>query len=294
MANTEVFLNSTTDSKLKIFFELIKFEHTVFALPFAYTGMIAAARGWPEWGNFFWITLAMVTARTAGMTLNRLVDLEIDRKNPRTSKRALVTGDFKPIWAWGVVGVSLVFFFLSAARLNPLCLALSPAALFFLIVYHYVKRFSFFCHFTLGMVLAIAPVGGWLGVTGVFDVRILLLAAAVWSWVAGFDILYALQDVEFDRESGLHSIPVRFGRQKALEISRICHAATGVLLALFGWACGFGWIYFTGVAIAAALLWVEHRLIREGDLSKIDLVFFTINGWVGVLLLAFTWIENYR
>lgn len=281
-------------SKLKTFFELIKFEHTIFALPFAYVGMISAGRGWPGFGVFFWTTLAMVTARTAGMTLNRIVDVEIDRKNPRTSRRSLVTGEFKKNWAWTAVGVSLVFFFLSAARLNSLCLALSPIALFFLVAYHYVKRFSFLCHFTLGFVLAIAPVGGWLAVTGVFDWRVLPLAAAVLAWVAGFDILYALQDVEFDREQGLHSIPVRFGRQKALEIARICHIVTGVFLTLFGVACVFGWIYFAGVAIAAGLLWFEHRMIREGDLSKIDLVFFTINGWIGVLLLVFTFMENFR
>ena len=283
-----------TPPKIKTFIELIKFEHTIFALPFAYIGMISAARGWSGWGIFFWVTLAMATARTAGMTLNRIIDVEIDRKNPRTARRALVTGDFKVLWAWGAVGVALILFFLSAARLNRLCLALSPIALFFLVFYHYVKRFSFLCHFTLGMVLAIAPAGGWLAVTGAFDWRLLVLAPAVLVWVAGFDILYALQDVEFDRENGLHSIPVQFGRQKALEIARFCHLATAVFLALFGLACGYGWIYFAGVAIAAGLLWMEHRLIREGDLSKIDLVFFTINGWVGVLLLVFTFMENYR
>lgn len=280
--------------KIQTFIELIKFEHTVFALPFAYIGMLAAARGWPGFGKFFWITLAMATARTAGMTLNRIVDAGIDSRNPRTSKRALVTGEFKFLWAWGVVGVSLIFFFLSAARLNPLCLALSPIALFFLIAYHYVKRFSWLCHFTLGLVLAIAPAGGWLAVTGAMDWRILLLSPAVLAWVAGFDILYALQDVDFDREAGLRSVPVRFGRHKALEISRACHAITAIFLLLFGAACGFGWIYFAGALLVAVLLAVEHHLIREGDLSRIDLIFFTINGWVGIMLLVFTFMETYR
>lgn len=281
-------------NKFKTFVELIKFEHTIFALPFAYIGMIASAKGWPGFTVFFWITLAMVTARTAGMTLNRIIDLNIDRRNPRTNKRALVTGEFKVLWAWGVVGVSLIFFFLSAARLNPLCLALSPVALVFLTGYHYVKRFSWLCHFTLGFVLAIAPVGGWMAVTGAFDWRAIILAASVLAWVAGFDILYALQDVEFDREARLHSVPVKFGRQKALEISRYCHLATAVFLFLFGLACGFGWLYFIGAGLVAALLAFEHHMIREGDLSKIDLVFFTINGWIGILLLVFTFMETYR
>ena len=289
-------------SKIKTFFELIKFEHTVFALPFAYLGMMMAHNTHVV-GNgrdrslqyvFVWVTLAMVGARTAAMTLNRIIDLKIDRINPRTENRPICTGQFSVLAAWSAVAVSLALFFISAALLNPLCFKLSFAALGLLAGYHYVKRFSFLCHFALGLVLAAGPMGGWLAVTGRFSWRPVPLALAVLFWVAGFDILYSLQDMDFDKAHGLHSIPVRYGQNRALRISEYCHWATAGFLILFGVVNGLGIIYWAGVALCAAVLKLEHGLISEDDLSRINTAFFTLNGWVGVLLLAFTFLETFR
>lgn len=280
--------------KLKTFLELIKFEHTLFALPFAYLGMLLAKRGWPGARIFFWVTLAMVSARTAGMTLNRLMDREIDRRNPRTQRRPLVTGEFSLQAAWSVAFVSLAIFFLSAYFLNPACFKLSPIAVILLSGYHTIKRFSWMCHFALGLVLGIAPIGGWLGVTGTFSWVLLLLSLAVLFWVAGFDILYSLQDVEFDKTHGLHSVPVRFGQETALKGSAHCHVATAVFLTLFGLFLHLGILYWVGVAVSGALLKLEHKLIEDGNLSRINTAFFVINGWIGVLLLIFTFLEVFR
>lgn len=270
------------------------FQHTVFALPFAYMGMMLAERRLPHTSVFIWTTLAMVGARTAGMTLNRIIDLEIDRHNPRTQSRPSVTGEFRISWSWGVVAAALALFFLSAWSLNSLCFKLSFVAIFFLVGYHYVKRFSFLCHFTLGLVLAMAPVGGWLAATGIISWKPFLLGAAVLFWTAGFDILYSLQDVEFDRANGLHSVPVNFGKDQALLISRACHIATLVFLAIFGIAMGLGVVYWAGIAVCGALLWVEHGLIKDGDLTNINAAFFMVNGWVGILLFIFTFMEIFR
>jgi len=280
--------------RFKIYLQLIKFEHTVFALPFAYLGMLLAAGGWPPFGIFFWITVAMVTARTAGMALNRIIDVHIDAKNPRTQDRPTVTGEVALKSAWILTLVSLAIFFLSAWMLNALCLKLSWIAVILLSTYHYVKRFSFLCHFALGMVLAIAPLGGWLAVTGVFSWVPLLLSTAVLFWVAGFDIIYSLQDVDFDRTHGLHSIPAAFGQTVALKVSFACHIATTAFLVAFGISAGLGVIYWVGVLVTALLLSVEHILVREGDLSRVRTAFFTINGWIGILLFVFTFLETFH
>lgn len=280
--------------KLKAFFEMIKVEHTVFALPFAYMGMVLAQKRWPGFIVFFWVTLAMASARTAGMTLNRIIDRQIDTKNPRTKNRVLVTGEFRVSWAIGAVCIGIGLLLLSSWQLNALCLKLSPVAFALLTGYHYAKRFTFLCHFILGAVLAVAPVGGWLAVTGVMAPAPFVLALAVLFWVAGFDILYSLQDMDFDRVSGLHSVPVKYGESKALLISKICHLVTVLWLILFGFAASLGPIYFTGVAVAAILLGVEHWLISEGGLSKINAAFFTVNGWIGILLFIFTLMEIYK
>ncbi len=282
------------NGKIKTFFEMIKFEHTVFALPFAYLGLWMAKKSWPSWRVFLGVTFAMVAARTAGMTLNRLADREIDAKNPRTKKRALVTGDFSVSGAWVIVGVSVVIFFLAAALLNLLCLRLSPVALILLSGYHYVKRFSFLCHFALGAVLGIAPVGGWLAATGHFSWAPLPLALAVMAWVAGFDILYSLQDVDFDKSMELHSVPVRFGVTQSLKISFFCHVAAVLFLALFGFTAGLGILYAFGVLVTALLLKIEHHLVSDGDLSRLNTAFFTINGWIGILLFVFAVMDVYR
>lgn len=281
-------------SKIRTFFDLIKFEHTIFALPFAYLGMFVATKSWPGLEKFLLITLAMASARTAGMTLNRIIDLEIDRKNPRTQNRPSVTGKISLKAAWIAAGVSLILFFLSAWILNPLCFRLSWIALLLLVSYHYVKRFSFLCHFALGLVLAVAPMGGWIGVTGIFAWPSLALAGAVLFWVAGFDILYSLQDMDFDRLHKLHSVPVQFGEKRALEISRFCHAATFLLFTLFGLLMSLGVIYWVGLCLVGVLLYIEHYLLREGDLSHLNTAFFTINGWVGVLVFVFTFLEIFR
>jgi len=280
--------------KIKAFFELIKFEHTVFALPFAYLGMLLAKKGWPGIRVFFWTTLAMVSARTAGMILNRIIDREIDKHNPRTRTRALVTGASSLEAAWTLAFVSLAIFFLSAYCLNPACFRLSPIAVLFLSGYHFVKRFSWVCHFTLGLVLGMAPIGGWLAVTGTFSWLPVLLSLAVLVWVSGFDILYSLQDVEFDKTHGLHSVPVSFGRDRALKISEACHLATLAFLTLFGLFLHLGILYWVGIAISAILLKVEHTLVGDGDLSRINTAFFTINGWIGVLLFIFAFLEVFR
>ena len=281
-------------SKVKTFFELIKFEHTLFALPFAYLGMVMAQKRWPSWSVFFLVTVAMASARTAGMTLNRLIDRGIDARNPRTKNRAILTGQFQASWAWILVGISVLILVLSAWALNPLCLKLSPVALIFLTGYHYAKRMTWGCHWILGSVLAIAPVGGWLAVTGVVSLQAAPLALAVLFWVAGFDILYSLQDMDFDKASGLHSAPVRFGLTRALTISYGCHVATLIFLILFGLLTGVGAVYGAGVLITALLLRFEHVLVADGDLTKLNTAFFTINGWVGILLFIFILLEVYR
>lgn len=283
-----------TTGKIKTFLELIKFEHTLFALPFAYLGMLLAEKRWPSWRVLIFVTLAMASARTAGMVLNRLADRAIDAKNPRTKNRALVTGEFSVTAAWAAVAVSIVIFFGSAAMLNPLCLKLSPIALFLLSAYHYVKRWSWLCHFALGGVLGIAPVGGWLAVTGHFSWLPLPLSLAVTGWVAGFDILYSLQDVGFDKSMGLHSVPAAFGVPRALAFSGWCHVATVAFLSLFAFAAGLGVLFAVGVAVTAVLLKLEHHLIGDGDLSRINTVFFTINGWVGILLFVFAALDIYK
>ena len=280
--------------KIKTYFELIKFEHTVFALPFAYLGMWVAAKGAPGWKVFLLVTLVMAGARSAGMTLNRLIDMHLDAKNPRTKNRSLVTGEFKTQWAWLAVGVGIAVLFLGSALLNPLCLKLAPLALFILTAYHYAKRFTFFCHWILGLVLGCAPMGGWIAVTGQFAWQPVLLALAVTTWVGGFDILYSAQDMDFDRVSGLHSVPVRYGLAKALWAAAASHGLSIFFFACFGWTAGLGWVYAVGLCVTAVLLRIEHSLVTEDDLSKINTAFFTINGWIGVLLFVFTGIDLYR
>ncbi len=277
--------------KFRSFFELIKFEHTVFALPFAYLGMLLAKRSIPNFRVFFWITMAMVGARTAGMTLNRIIDRPMDSKNPRTKNRPSVTGEISSVVTWLAVVISFVLFFISTFNLNPLCFKASFVAIVFLSGYHYVKRFSFLCHFVLGIVLAMAPIGGWMAVTGHFSPEPVWLSLAVCFWVAGFDIIYSLQDMEFDRHYGLHSIPARFGALPALKSAAGCHAATVLFLLVFGWTAHLGIVYWAGIVVVGVLLGFEHSLVEKGNLTKIDAAFFTVNSWVGVLLLVFTFLE---
>jgi 4-hydroxybenzoate polyprenyltransferase len=275
--------------KAHVLLEAIKFEHTIFALPFAYLGMVLAARtahGWPGWGTLIWISVAMAAARTMAMALNRLIDATMDARNPRTANRALPRRLLRPgdMVALSVVsGVVLVF---AAAQLSPLCLKLVPVALIFLVGYSYTKRYTWLCHLFLGLTDGMAPIGGWLAVNPSLTVANLLppalLGLAVTAWVGGFDLIYACQDIAFDRAQGLHSVPARFGPQVALAVSEVAHGASVGLLAAVGGLLGLAWPYWLGVGIAAWLLIWEHRLVPPDDFAKLDIAFFNMNGYIAV------------
>jgi 4-hydroxybenzoate polyprenyltransferase len=276
--------------RLGIVLEMIKFEHTLFALPFALTGMLLAARGWPAGRTLFWIVVAMVGARSAAMGWNRFADRHLDAANPRTRSRALPAGRLTPGFVAGFVAVSLALLVVAAWQLNPLCLALSPLAILVLLGYSYTKRFTWLAHLALGLALAGAPVGAWIAVAGRIEPAALVLAGVVLTWVAGFDVLYALQDEAHDRIAGLFSIPARFGTRAALGASAALHSATlGLLAALPAvYAPGLGALYWVGVAGCAALLAYQHAIVRPGDLSRLDAAFFTANGVLALWLLAAT------
>ena len=268
--------------------EMIKFEHTIFALPFAFLGMMLAAEGWPSWRTVGWIVVAMVGARSAAMGFNRLADRHIDAENPRTADRELPAGRVSPAFVGGFVAVSAAVLVLAAWRLNPLALKLSPVALLVLLGYSYAKRFTSASHLLLGLALAGAPLGAWIAVRGDVAPAPLIVSGAVLLWVAGFDILYALQDLEFDRRRGLHSIPVLLGETGALVASAVLHIAMlALLVALpFLYPPGMGWAWWIGVAGCAALLGWQHWIVRPGDLSRLDAAFFQANGLLAVWLFA--------
>ncbi|MBI3333448.1 MAG: UbiA family prenyltransferase [Candidatus Omnitrophica bacterium] len=268
--------------------EALKLEHTVFALPFAYLGLWVAARGSPAFSSFGWVTLAMVAARTAGMAVNRRVDLPLDRLNPRTKDWPVPAGRVRGPLLAAVAAAATGLFLLAASRLNPLCLRLAPWALLLLAAYPYTKRFTWTCHFWLGAVLGSAPVGGWLAVTGRWDPKVLPLFIGVLFWVAGFDILYALLDLDFDRRQGVYSIPQTFGLKSALKVSRLCHLLAACGFAWFGASAVRGGWFWVGWALVAGLLVVEHRLVSPTRLDRINRTFFTINGWVSVSFFLFT------
>ena len=266
--------------------DAIKFEHTVFALPFAYIAMILAAGGWPGWWTATWVTVAMVGARTCAMAVNRVVDREIDARNPRTAGRHLPRGLLRPATLGVLAAAGAVVMFVAAAMLNPLCLALAPLALAFLIGYSYTKRFTWTSHWILGFTDGIAAAGGWIAVRGRLDPPALVLWFALTVWIAGFDLIYACQDVAFDRAHGLHSVPARFGIAAALRTARVNHVLTAAALALLGWMTGLGVLYWAGWVAAAALLAYEHSLVRADDLSRLNVAFFNVNGYVAVVVLA--------
>ena len=280
---------ATLAAKLRTTLEMIKFEHSVFALPFALTGALLAARhgpagaGWPTWPQVGWIVVAMVGARSAAMTMNRIADLEYDRRNPRTAGRPLVTGALSLRFAWVFTLVSAAVLVLAARELNRLAFALSPVALALLFAYSYTKRFTSYSHLVLGFCLGMGPGAAWIAIAGSLDWRMLVLCAAVTLWVAGFDVLYALQDIEFDRNAGLHSIPQRFGAAGALWISRGMHLGVILLLGWVAWSFGLAWPAWAGVAAVAALLFYEQSLVAPDDLSRLNAAFFTTNGFVSIL-----------
>jgi 4-hydroxybenzoate polyprenyltransferase len=272
---------------LRVTLEMIKWEHSIFALPFALSGAMLAAGGLPTTRQFAWIVVAMVAARSAAMAFNRLADASIDAANPRTSARALPAGQLTPGFVAAFVVVSSLIFIAAAAELNRLALWLSPVALAVLLLYSYTKRFTRWSHLVLGFALGIAPSAAWIAVRGSLDPRILLLTAAVTFWVGGFDVLYACQDFEFDRTSGLHSIPRYLGISRALWIARAFHLVMLLLLVALMVAFGLGKLAIAGVAVVAVLLAYEHSLVSAGDLRKLNAAFFTMNGVISVVFFVF-------
>lgn len=274
--------------KLRVFLEMIKIEHTLFALPFAYLGAFLAAGGLPPLAKLLWITLAMVGARTAAMSLNRLIDRHIDARNPRTAQRALPAGQLRVNEVYLYTFLSFLLLGYSAYKLNLLALILMPIAVFFLVLYPYTKRFTWACHLVLGISLGLAPAGAWIGVTGHWALAPVLLGFGVVSWVAGFDVVYACQDVEFDRKEGLHSIPAIFGVQRGLEISSFLHLLAPLFFIAVGVVLSMSWLYYVGVAIAVILLLRQHRIVTVDDLSKVGVAFFDLNGYLSVLMFVFS------
>ncbi|MGC1370924.1 MAG: UbiA-like polyprenyltransferase [Candidatus Sulfotelmatobacter sp.] len=273
--------------ELRVTLEMIKWEHSIFALPFALCGAILAASGVPSAHQLLWIVIAMVAARSAAMAFNRLADAAIDGANPRTRTRALPAGHLSPAFVGTFVVISCAIFVFAAAQLNRLTLWLSPVALAVLLLYSYTKRFTRWSHLALGFALGIAPAAAWIAVRGSLDPRILLLTAAVTFWVAGFDVLYACQDFEFDRRAGLYSIPCHFGIARALWVARAFHLAMLLLLFLMLPAFSLGKIALVGIFLVAVLLAYEHSLVKADDLSKLNAAFFTMNGMISIIFLLF-------
>jgi 4-hydroxybenzoate polyprenyltransferase len=274
--------------KVRTYLEMIRFPHTVFALPFALMGAVLAAGGIPPRDKLLWILVAMVGARSGAMGMNRFADRELDRLNPRTLDRALPEGRISPGEALAFVGGSFGLFLLAAWMLNPLCFALSPLAILIISGYSYTKRFTSLSHLILGLSLAFAPIGAWIAVTGRVALPAVVLGGAVVFWVAGFDILYALMDIEFDRRSGLFSIPARFGVDGGILIARLFHALTAACLGFLIPLLHLGPVYAVGLLLAMALLLYEHWLLHRHGLAKLDVAFFNVNGALSIGLFLFT------
>jgi 4-hydroxybenzoate polyprenyltransferase len=278
-------------SRIKTVLEMIKFEHSVFALPFALTGALLAARatrhGWPSLWQIAWIIVAMVAARSAAMTMNRIADLRYDRENPRTQQRALPTGALTLQFAWLFTIGAVAVFFVAAWQLNPFALKLAPLAIAILFFYSFTKRFTNWSHLFLGFALGISPAAAWIAITGGLDPRMLILCAAVTVWVGGFDVLYACPDIDYDRSAGLFSVPKKFGIAKALLIARGMHLGAIALLGWLAFSFHLPWPAWAGIAVVASLLAYEHSLVKADDLSKLDAAFFAVNGYISMLFLLF-------
>ena len=301
-------------SRIRTILEMIKFEHSVFALPFALTGALLAARyavsagtaatlptaaafharagwpaaaGWPSWRQLAWIIVAMVGARSFAMTTNRVIDLRYDRENPRTRTRALATGALTVQFAWLFAAMSAAVLVIAAWQLNPLALKLSPVALAILFLYSYTKRFTSWSHLVLGLCLGMSPAAAWISIAGSLDARMLILCAAVTLWVGGFDVLYACQDIEYDKTVNLFSVPKRFGVARALLIARAMHVLMIALLAWLAWSFRLPWPAWVGIVVVAALLAYEHSLVSPNDLTRMNAAFFTVNGYISLLFLLF-------
>lgn len=279
--------------KLRLLLDSIRFEHTLFALPFAYLGMVLAAEGLPSIYQFWWITIAMASARTLAMSCNRIIDREIDASNPRTSQRHIPSGAISLFEMSSMAVVSLVVFFFAAYMLNELAFILSPIAVVIVVGYSYTKRFTWLSHIVLGIADGIAPAGGWIAVSGTFSWEPVLMALLVTTWIAGFDILYSCQDYDFDVKNKLHSIPQRFGIEAAFWWSRALHLITSLLLLVLGVLFSLGFIYYIGWAIVSILLIYEHRLVSPKDLTKLNMAFFNVNSYIAVMVFASTLVALY-
>ena len=281
----------SASGKLRVLLEMIKWEHTVFALPFAYAGMLAAPVPF-SLSNLFWITIAMVGARTAAMTLNRIIDAEIDARNPRTAGRAIPEGLVGLREAWIFTGTALALLVLATFFLEPITRVLWPLVVLGFVVYPYTKRFTWLCHLALGVANGLAPGAAWVAVTGEISWTPVFIWAGAALWVAGFDVIYALLDRDFDLENRINSLPARFGIGPSLVVSRVWHALSVTFLVAFGAAAGLGVVYYLGVAVVAWLLFYEQSLVRKDDLSKLDMAFFTMNGVISLIFFAFVLLDR--
>ncbi|MEN2994063.1 MAG: UbiA-like polyprenyltransferase [Thermodesulfovibrio sp.] len=275
-------------TKALAYLRMIKIEHSVFALPFAFAGALLAERGIPEIQKILWITVAMITARAAAFGFNRIIDRKIDALNPRTANREIPSGKIKLWEAIFFTTISLAIFVYSAWMLNPLCFKLSPLAIFILFIYSYTKRFTWACHFVLGMALSLAPLGAWIAIRGSFDWEIIPMVLMVIFWLAGFDTLYALWDVEFDKKFGIYSIPKVFGVKNAINLARVFHAIAWGFLIVNGLVFKLNIFYWIGMAVVGFLFIKEHSLVKHDDLSKLNIAFFNMNGYISVTVLIFT------
>jgi len=278
-------------SRAVLYLRMIKISHSIFALPFAFTGAVLAASGIPSFHQILWIALAMIGARSGAMGLNRIIDRNIDKANPRTQNREIPSGKIKVFDAALFTVISFALMVFSAYQLNTLCLWLSPLAIAVLFIYSYTKRFTWLSHFFLGFAISGAPLGAWIAVRGTFDFEILPLCIGVVFWLAGFDTLYALQDIDFDKRHGLHSIPKRFGIDKSLLLARIFHSITVFMLVLTGMFFGLGISFWIGIILVVGMLVYEHSLVKPTDLSKLDIAFFNMNGYISITVFVFTFIS---
>ncbi|WP_027937345.1 UbiA-like polyprenyltransferase [Anaeroarcus burkinensis] len=280
-------------SKIKAHMDNIALSHSVFALPFAYMGLVLASGGWPSGSDLLWVTVAMVGARSAALALNNLIDLKYDRLHPRFKARPMVTGAVKPWEAVLLIAVSLAVFFFAASHLHPICIPLAPVAVIPFTLYPYMKRISWTCHLVLGLALSIAPIGAWMAVKGELTAAIVILGLAVAIWIAAFDVIYGSQDVLFDGRQRLHSMPLRFGLRRALFFAKLMHGLSILCFLLAGALFSLAWPYYIGVACAAAVLVYQHRLVEPDDLSRVTQAYFMRNGLVSILVFVFTLISLY-
>ena len=284
-------------NKVRLFLETVRFEHTVFALPFAYLGMILAANwppvaagpvAWPTAAQVIWITVAMAAARTLGFAVNRYADRTYDARNPRTAGRPIPSGRMRPRTALIYAAVALVILIVAAAQINTLTLLLAPGAVALLVGYSYTKRITWLSHWVLGATDGLAPAGAWVAVRGSIDAPAWLLWLAVTEWIAGFDLIYACQDTDFDRAERLHSVPARFGNAAALRLARLNHSLTVATLAVLGIMLALGWAYWAGLVAVAGLLIYEHHLVSPDDLSRVNIAFFNVNGYIAIIVFFAT------